>query len=317
MAGALVVVVGSINMDLVARVVRLPRPGETVSASDVRYIPGGKGANQAVAAARLGARSAIIGRVGDDAFADRLIQSLTLAGVDASHVTATDNCSSGIALIGVEQSGENAITIASGANSRLSPDDVKRHEAMIASAGAVLVQLEVPVETVAAALELARRHKVLTILDPAPAPRQSLPKAVFEVDIISPNQTEAQCLTGIAVTTIEQAEDSAKKLRERGSRNVVMKLGHQGALVLDADGRTTHIPAPAVEVLDTTAAGDAFTAAMTVAFAGGTSLVEAVQFACVTGAIAVTKLGAQQSMPSLEEVKSRIDHGRPQTITAE
>ena len=301
-----VVVAGSINMDLVARVSRLPRPGETVRADDVRHIPGGKGANQAVAVARLGGRSTLIARVGDDAFGSRLIEALVGHGVNTQHVSVTDNCASGIALIGVEESGENAITIAAGANGRLSADDIRRCEAVIASAGALLVQLEVPLETVAAAIETARRHHVLTVLDPAPAPRRTLPDALFCVDILSPNQTEAECLTGISVQSIEDAKQAAARLRGRGARQVVIKMGDQGALICDEHDRCLHVPAPAVEAVDTTAAGDAFTAAMTVACADGAQLSDAVRFACSAGAAAVTRLGAQQSMPTREEVEQLL-----------
>jgi ribokinase len=297
-----IVVVGSLNMDLVVRAGRLPRPGETVVGRDFVQVPGGKGANQAVAAARLGAAVTMIGRVGDDDFGRQLVGSLGRHEVETKLVEVTPGATSGLALIGVEDSGQNAITIVAGANGLVTPADVARHEATIAAAGALIVQFEVPLETVAAAVALAKRHGVMTILDPAPAPTAPLPADVIAVDVLSPNQSEAEALTGIAVTGPAEAELAAAILQERGARGVVIKLGEQGALARDGSGSATHVPAPQVSAIDTTAAGDAFTAALAVALLERRSLAEATHFACAAGSLATTRRGAQDAMPTREEV---------------
>jgi ribokinase len=302
--GPLVVVVGSINMDLVTRVPRLPRPGQTVSGRDFQECPGGKGANQAVAAARLGARCHLIGRVGEDPLGRRLVQSLESHGVDTRGVAFTPGCSSGVALIGVEDGGQNAITIVAGANGRLTPADVDRYETLIGSAQAILLQLEVPFETVVRALELGRRHHVPVVLDPAPAPLDGLPDALWTADVLTPNQSEAELLSGSALANRADAERVARALKQRGPGWVVLKLGEEGALVCDESDRCMHIPAPRVVPVDTTAAGDAFSAAMAVAWSGGLDLIEAVRFACAAGALAVTRPGAQSAMPARHEVES-------------
>lgn len=297
-----IVVVGSINMDLMARVPRLPRPGETVKGTEFVQVAGGKGANQAVAAARLGAAVTLIGRVGNDAFGQGLTASLKAEGVQTEHVQITVNCPSGLALIGVEDSGQNAITVIGGANQRLSPQDVQQAEAVIAAADALLVQLEVPLETVAAAIALARRHQVLTILDPAPAPDGVLMAELCTADVVSPNQTEAEAIAGMAVTNLAEAAQAASKLHERGVARVVVKLGGLGALASEVGGEAVHIPAPDVQVVDSTAAGDAFTAALAVALVEGRPLADATRFACAAGSLATTRRGAQDAMPSRAEV---------------
>jgi ribokinase len=298
-----IVVVGSLNMDLVVRTERLPRPGETVHGRDFCQVPGGKGANQAVAAALLGAEVTMIGRVGDDAYGRQLLESLASRGVDTRLVEATSGATSGLAMIGVEDSGQNAITIIGGANAQLSPDDIAAGEAEIAAAGALVVQLEVPLLTVAAAIAIAKKHGVLTVLDPAPAPAGPLPPGLLAVDVLSPNQTEAEALTGIAVAGPTDAAQAAAILHARGARLVVVKLGEQGALASDGHGLALHISAQQVKVVDTTAAGDAFTAALSVALVEGRQLADATRFACTAGSLATTRRGAQDAMPSREEVQ--------------
>lgn len=298
-----IVVVGSINLDLVSRVTRLPRPGETVHGQTLSRFPGGKGANQAVAAARLGARCTMIGRVGDDPFGPGLIASLAEAGVCTDRVAVTADCSSGVALIGVEDSGQNAITIVGGANARLSPEDVAQHADAIANADALLVQLEVPLATVEAALAVARRAGVRTILDPAPAPDGPLPAACLDVDLLSPNQSEAEALTGLPVPDAGSAAAVAERLQEQGARAVALKLGEHGALWLDADGSSRLVPTARVDVVDTTAAGDAFTAALAVALARGDDPMTATRFACAAGTLATTRPGAQAAMPTHDDVQ--------------
>jgi ribokinase len=301
-----IVVVGSLNMDLVVHVARLPRPGETVLGRDFVQAPGGKGANQAVAAALLGAEVTMIGRVGDDAFGRQLLESLGRHGVETSCVETTRGISSGLALIGVEESGQNAIAIVGGANALITPDDVQRREAIIAMAHALLVQLEVPLATVIAAVEIARRNGVLTILDPAPAPRQPLPSELLAVDLISPNQSEAEALTGMAVANPADARRAAAALHERGASRIVIKLGEQGALAAEFPGVAIHVPAPRVSPIDTTAAGDAFTAALAFALVAGDSLADATRFACAAGSLATTRPGAQETMPRRAEVEQLL-----------
>jgi len=254
----------------------------------------------------LGADVTMIGRVGDDIFGKQLVAALDRDGVRTEHVQVTPNCPSGLALIGVEDSGQNAITVIGGANQRLLPEDVRASEAVIRGAGALLVQLEVPLETVAAAVQLAKRHGVLTILDPAPAPNGPLPDELYAVNLISPNQSEAATLTGLAVATIDDAARAAAVLHRRGIVRVVIKLGAQGALASELGGQPIHLPAPHVNVVDTTAAGDAFTAALAVALALGRSLAEATRFACAAGSLATTRGGAQDAMPMRAEVESLL-----------
>ncbi len=303
-----IVVVGSINLDLVTRLARLPRPGETVHGRDLTRSPGGKGANQAVAAARLGARCSMIGRVGDDPFGPMLLGVLSGAGVDTTGVQVTPDCSSGVALIGVEDSGQNAITIVGGANARLAPEDVERFADTIATADALLVQLEVPMATVLTALAIAKRAGVRTVFDPAPAPApgESLPTASLDVDVLSPNQSEAEAITGLAVPDFAAAEIAARRLLELGPRAVAIKMGEHGALWLDRQGPARRSPTRRVEVVDTTAAGDAFTAALAVALARGDDAAQATRFACAAGTLATTRAGAQTAMPTLDEVQRSL-----------
>jgi ribokinase len=301
-----IVVVGSINMDLVASVPRLPKPGETVHGSTFSQVPGGKGANQVVAAARLGALVAMIGRVGDDAFGQQLVASLKTQDVQTEHLRITPNCPSGLALICVEDSGQNAITVIGGANARLMPGDVSEQSAIISQADALLVQLEVSLESVAAAVEIGRHHRVLTILDPAPVSTSQLPEELYAVDLISPNQSEAESLTGVAVASVADAARAAAILHERGARQVVIKLGEQGALASQLGSEPIHIAAPQVRVVDTTAAGDAFTAALAVALVEGRSLADATRFACAAGSLATTHPGAQDAMPKRDDVEALL-----------
>ena len=306
-SGPRVVVIGSINMDLVARVERLPRGGQTVHGQQFREVPGGKGANQAVAAARLGAHCQMIGRIGDDAFGQRLRDELASAGVGLDAVTVTRDCSSGVAMICVEDSGENAITVIAGANGRLAPSDVEASEGLIAEADAVLLQLEVPQETVRTAAVLARQHGVMTILDPAPAP-QRLPESLLAVDVLCPNESEAEAITGMAIESPQDAERAARLLQQLGVAVPIVTLGAAGALVLDREGRCRQIAAAKIDAVDTTAAGDAFAAALAVAIAEGQRLDRAVRFACAAGTLAAMSFGAQPAMPSRAAVDDWLNH---------
>lgn len=298
-----IVIVGSINMDLVVRTAHVPAPGETVLGRDFSTIPGGKGANQAVAAARLGGRAIMVGRVGDDDLGRQLIAGLKANGVDSTHVHPTADVASGIAMIVVADDGENAITVASGANFQVTPADIDAAESVLRSARVVLLQLELPVETVTYTIELCRRHGVETILDTAPAPASDVPDALFSADIVTPNESEAARLTGLPATSDTQAVAAA--LHARGCRSVVLKLGRRGAYSSFPDGALA-VPGFEVDAVDTTAAGDAFTAALAVARARGWTLPKAARFANGAGAVACTKWGAQPSMPTSNEVNDLI-----------
>ncbi len=298
-----VVVIGSINMDLVARTDHVPAPGETVLGQDFQTIPGGKGANQAVAVARLGARCTMVGRVGDDAFGKRLVAGLAADGVETGHILTTPQTPSGVALIVVAASGENAICVASGANFAVTPADIAAAEEAIADADACLLQLELPVKTVIHAIRVCHRHGVEAILDPAPALADP-PDDLFGADVLSPNETEAALLLGGSEPSGEPHE-IAQALAARGAREVVLKLGAQGAGVL-SDGRFELVPGHKVDVVDTTAAGDAFTAGLAVACARGRSLCQAVRYANAAGALACTQFGAQPSMPTAADVEAMV-----------
>jgi ribokinase len=299
------VVTGSLNMDFVVSVERLPVPGETVLGRDFQMIPGGKGANQACAAGKLGAGSVavrMIGRVGYDVFADHLKASLAAAGVDVSTVHATRSQPTGVALIWVDRQGQNSIVVASGANHALAANDVEAMRPVFRGASLALFQLETPLDTVAAALALARVEGARTMLDPAPA--QQLSAALLAaVDILTPNESEALMLLGRppARVTRDEAPELAAALLRLGPRAVVLKLGDQGSFYA-SDAGAGHTPAFPVEVRDTTAAGDTFNAALAVALAEGQAMEHALRFANAAAAISVTRLGAQASAPTRAEV---------------
>jgi ribokinase len=316
-----VVVVGSINMDLAVKTEIIPAPGQTVMGRDLLESPGGKGANQAAAAGRLAKKNApcrLIGRIGDDNFAQRLLAALQAAKVDTTHVIPTKKTPSGVALIVVDRHGENSIVVAGGANQRLSIPDLLAHRSAIEQSKVLAVQLEIPFETVACAIALAKRAGTLTILDPAPAPPEGLPESLFHVDILTPNQNEAHLLTGIAVRTVEDAKRAGTQLLARGTHTAIIKMGPLGAVLVTRDPAnpahilTQHIPGFRVPVVDTTAAGDAFNGALATAIADNMPLLEAVRFANAAGALACTKPGAQTSLPTRAEVETLIQ-GKPKT----
>lgn len=296
MADSTICVVGSLNMDLVARSARIPKPGETIIGGDLHMLPGGKGANQAVAAARLGAPTAMVGKVGRDAFAAPLLDNLAAARIDATFVTEAGTVATGVALIVVDDAGENSIVVAPGANHQLLPADVAAAEAIIAGAKVLLLQLEVPLPAVIKAAELAHAHGVTVILNPAPAQTLS-PELLKLVDILIPNETEAEILTGRPVSDRADAEKAAEALRGQGVETVILTLGSRGAVLLD--GRQS-VPVAAFPItpVDTTAAGDAFVGGLAVALAEGRPLPEAVRWGNAAGALAATALGAQPSLPT-------------------
>ena len=308
---ARIAVVGSLNMDLVVRSPRIPRPGETIIGSAYQQVPGGKGANQAIAAARLGALVSMVGRLGRDAFGDELIEGLAGAGVDQTFVVQDAEAATGVALIVVDDAGQNTIVVASGANMRLSPGNVDAAEGAIASADVLLLQLESPLETVIRAAEVARRHDVRVILNPAPA--SPLPDRLLAmVDVLIPNEGETALLTGMSVESLEQAESAALALLQLGVEAAVLTLGDRGAM-LTQRGITQVVPAFQVQPVDTTAAGDAFVGGLAVALAEGLALADAVRWGNAAGALAATKHGAQPSLPTrqaLERLLADRDPGR-------
>jgi ribokinase len=296
-----IVIVGSLNMDFVVQMEKLPMCGETVSGWGFQMLPGGKGANQACAVGRLGGSGKMIGCVGEDVFGDRLKDSLNSAGVDTSSVQAVTGESTGVALINVERGGQNQIVVAAGANACLSPSQV---ETAIASqeGGYILMQLESPMETVEAAAQLGRAHGMTTILDPAPA--KSLSASLLGcIDVLTPNETEALLLLGRNASTVPLAEapELARQLLRLGPKRVILKLGEKGAWLADRE-RSRHFPAQRVDAVDATAAGDTFNGALSVALSEGKTIEEALAFANCAAAISVTRLGAQSSIPLREEV---------------
>jgi len=299
--GAKIAVVGSLNMDLVVRVPHMPIPGETVIGSDFRTIPGGKGANQAVAATRLGAEVTMIGRVGDDDFGRAQLRNLGELGVDTTHVIVDPEAATGIALITLDASGQNSIVLASGANMRLTTEDINAAQDAILQSDVLVLQLESPLEVVAYAIDMAHAEGVEVILNPAPA--QPLAKeTLVKLDYLIPNESETVLLTGIEVADINSAKAAAERLRGEGVGTVILTLGDRGAFLVSAT-ESVHVPGYEVEVVDTTAAGDAFVGGFAVALAQGQNLAEAVRYANAAGALAVTRLGAQPSLPTRQEVE--------------
>jgi ribokinase len=299
--GARIAVVGSLNMDLVVRAPHMPIPGETVIGSDFRTIPGGKGANQAVAAARLGAEVTMIGRVGDDDFGRAQLRNLGELGIDTTHVIVDPEVATGIALITLDASGQNSIVLAPGANMRLTKEDINAARGAIVQSDVLVLQLESPLEVVAYAIDIAHAEGVKVVLNPAPA--RPLPnETLARLDYLIPNESETALLTGIKVADINSAEEAAERLLEEGVGTVILTLGARGAFLASAE-ESVHVPGYNVEVVDTTAAGDAFVGGLAVALAQGQNLAEAVRYANVAGALAVTRLGAQPSLPTRQEVE--------------
>ncbi len=296
-----VLVFGSINMDLVARTPRLPSPGETLTGHAFETIPGGKGANQAVAVARLGVPVQMVGRVGNDTFGQTLLAGLQADGVGGDRILQDSTTHSGIALISVDDTSENTIIVIPGANGRVDETDVKRLEEVLPQAQVLLLQLEIPLPAVVAAASAAKQSGVTVILDPAPA-RTDLPAELYPlVDILTPNQVEAAQLVGFPVTDRDSAIAAAKVLQGRGVTTVIVKLGKQGALCLSADG-TFDIPSFPVTAVDTVAAGDAFNGGLAAGLAEGQLLPDATTQATAVAALSVTRAGAQPSLPTRSEL---------------
>ncbi|HUW59105.1 MAG TPA: ribokinase [Planctomycetota bacterium] len=295
-----IVVVGSSNTDMVVLSEALPGPGETVVGGEFLLAAGGKGANQAVAAARLGADVTFVGCVGDDVFGREALAGLKAEGIHTEHVRVVSDCASGVALIMVDSTGENLISVASGANARLRPEDVEAASDVIAAAQCLLVQLEVPLEAVRRAMELARAAGALTVLNPAPA--RELPRDLLALtDVLTPNRGELARLLGLK-TADRGLLARAGELRDAGVRDLIVTLGDEGALIVS--DTPERIPAFRVDAVDAVAAGDVFSGAFAVARTEGKPLSEAVRSACAAAAISVTRKGAQPSVPTRDEVEA-------------
>jgi ribokinase len=293
-----VAVVGSINMDLVVRSPRFALAGETILGHAFHTIPGGKGANQAVAARRMGAEVAMIGRVGDDEFGLTLRRNLDAEGIDTGCLQVTEGESSGVALITVDDSGENTIIVVPGANGRLTLEDVEGAHSLITEADVLLMQLEIPLPVVERAARIASESETRVLLNAAPA--RALPESLLStVDYLVVNETEALLVAG---TTTGSPEEAARTLHAAGVRNVVVTLGPEGSLLVPSEGESVSVPAYRVRPVDTTAAGDGFAGAFAVALADGVTAPEALRWGNATGAIAVTREGAQPSLPTRSEV---------------
>ncbi len=298
-----IVVVGSLNVDVSVEAEGLPAPGQTVRASGLKIGPGGKGLNQAVAAARLGGRVHMVGAVGDDRFAEIPLATLEAAGVDSTYVVRSRDADqhTGTALIMVDrESGENSIAVAGGANTAVGPEVVTQALAAFRASGVLLVQLEVPLETVEAALEEARAQRMITVLDPAPA--AALPETLLrKVDIMTPNETEAEVLTGTPVHDLESAAVAGSRLRQMTEGDVIVTLGEAGCVWVWPTG-FEHIPAPRVQPVDSTGAGDAFNGGLALALARGDSIARALRQAVRSGAAATLMRGAAEAMPRPEDL---------------
>ena len=295
-----ILVVGSCNTDMVIKAAHLPRPGETILGGTFFMNPGGKGANQAVAIARLGGPVTFICKTGSDIFGHQSQQLFEEEGINTSYVFSDSGNPSGVALITVDEKAENCIVVASGANANLLPSDLEKAEEAIERADLVLMQLEVPMETVCFVADIAWQKGKKVILNPAPA--HPLPVDLLRhLYLITPNETEAEMITGVKITDESSAAEAARALSGMGVQHVIITLGSKGALIY-SNGKAEMVPALKVEAVDTTAAGDVFNGALTVALSEGRSLKEAARFACKASAISVTRVGAQSSAPYRNEV---------------
>jgi len=297
-----VVVIGSLNMDLVTRAPRLPRGGETLIGHSFATVSGGKGANQAVAAARLGAQVSMVGCVGDDDYGVQLREALLAEQINCQAVSVVEN-SSGVALIVVDDNSQNAIVIVAGANGSMTPAVIDRFDAVLQAADVIICQLEIPDATVGHALKRGRELGKTVILNPAPASRP-LPADWFaSIDYLIPNESEAAALSGLPVDSLESAEKAASRLISMGAGKVIITLGALGSLFADGN-RYQHFPAPKVKAVDTTAAGDTFVGGFAAALATGKTEIEAIRFGQIAAALSVTREGAQPSIPSTSDVQA-------------
>lgn len=300
MSAKKILVIGSSNTDMVIRTGHLPLPGETVIGGTFFMNPGGKGANQAVTVARLGGRVSFICKTGSDIFGHQANQLFNEEGIDTSYVFSDTKNPSGVALITVDTQAENCIVVAPGANAHLTPDDLHRAAEAVQAVDLVLLQLEIPMQTVEEAALMAHRLGKKVVLNPAPASALS-ERLLAALYAITPNETEAEAIAGIRITDERSAEEAARRIASMGVRNVIITLGAKGALVFDGE-RSEIVPACPIKAVDTTAAGDVFNGALVVALCEGRTLPEAARFACKASAISVTRMGAQSSVPYRTEV---------------
>ncbi|HOA90590.1 MAG: ribokinase [Bacillota bacterium] len=298
---AKILVVGSFMMDLVVRTPRVPENGETIIGTSFNRFPGGKGANQAVAAARLGGAVTMAGKVGSDDFGDEFLSVLASEGINTAYILRDSQAATGVGFITLDHAGNNRIVVVPGANLRYSVQDLAQIESLIKDSDILIMQLEMDMSVIEHAVELAGRYQVPVILNPAPA-RALNDELLRGVTYLTPNETEAEILTGVKVTSIDRAKEAAEALLEKGVKTVVLTLAEKGALVASNAG-ATHVSGFSVQPVDTVAAGDAFNGAFAVAISKGKSLVEACRFANAVGAIAVTRPGAIPSLPSAAEVE--------------
>ena len=295
-----ITVIGSLNMDVSVTTPRIPRIGETVLGSELKISPGGKGANQAVAASRLGADVAIIGCVGDDVFGQQLLANLAENNISSEYIYKMKSVSTGVAVI-VVKDGNNAIVVNPGANDELKPSYISALSKVIEESSLVISQLEIPLETVEEVIKTAKMFSVPVLLNPAPA-RELSDELLSNVDIFTPNETECETITGIKINGIEDAKKALVYLKDKGIQQVLITIGSQG-VIYNRGEEIIHKPAREVSAVDTTAAGDSFSGALAVALISGNSIDEAVDFASIVGSLTVTKKGAQSSLPSIEEVR--------------
>jgi len=298
-------VIGGMFMDLVLKASGMPRKGGALFGEDLRMAPGGKGANQAVAAARLGAEVTMVGRVGDDLFGQYLLERLKSEGINTNYIHRDGEAVTGVVLTIIDASGEKSILVTPGANMRCGQEDIDTVEDELRASDVVLLQLEIPIQTVDHAIGLARRHGIPIILDAGPICQGHFPENLGQVDILSPNERETEALTGKRITNLKDAELAAQNLLSRGVKIVVLKLGERGAMIADARG-IRHIRGVEVPAVDTTAAGDAFTAALALAWGNGRTIDQATTYANHVGALTVTRSGAQPSLPTRVEVEEFI-----------
>ena len=295
-----ILVFGSINMDLTTYVPKLPRPGETLRGSSFITVPGGKGSNQAVACARLGAKTYFVGRVGKDAFGPEVLEIVDEENVDVSQVITDPTSGTGLAVISVDENAENSIIIISGANLALDSSDVERAKSLMADANVLMLQLEASLEPTFETAKAASQKGLKVVFDPAPA--YPIPQDVFPfIDFITPNEVETEVLIGFKPANQEDAARAAKALKEKGVRTAIIKMGSQGAFYDSPEG-SGFVRAFKVNAIDTVAAGDAFNAGLAVAISEGKSIAEAVRWGAAAGAIATTRKGALPSMPHRDEM---------------
>lgn len=306
-----IVVVGSLNMDLVVQVPKIPKPGETVLGVNFATFPGGKGANQAVAAARLGASVTMIGQVGDDTYGEMLVGNLASEGVNTEFISIDENNATGVAMITVDEHGQNSIAVASGANFTLTAEDIQSAWEKIGEIDILVMPLETPIETIFKAAELARDQNVPVVLNPAPA-RSLEPDLLSMVDVIVPNEHEVLQIAGYVDSGNTSVEDAARTMINLGVNAVVITLGGNGVMIVDNNPGVMTIPSIKVDVLDTTAAGDSFVAALAVGLIEGKSLRDACYFANAAGAITVTRMGAQPSLPTRAELTEFLEYQEEQ-----